>query len=98
MSNLVVVVNNVWHIFHYFTSKPLPVADTTKDKLNDLDRKKYQMRCNALIAISAEATKLREHATDVQEAIDEVEGYLNVLKSLAVEVSVYKSIHLILYF
>ncbi|XP_071827020.1 myoferlin-like isoform X6 [Apostichopus japonicus] len=66
-------------------NKPLPVADTTKDKLNDLDRKKYQMRCNALIAISAEATKLREHATDVQEAIDEVEGYLNVLKSLAVE-------------
>lgn len=69
-----------------FNSKPLPEADSTKDKTNDLDRKKYQMRCNALEAIVAEASKLREHATDVQEAIDEVEGYVNVLKNLAVEV------------
>ncbi|KAJ8025764.1 Dysferlin [Holothuria leucospilota] len=66
-------------------NKPLPEADSTKDKTNDLDRKKYQMRCNALAAIVAEASKLREHATDVQEAIDEVEGYVNVLKNLAVE-------------
>mgnify|MGYP001800555811 CR=1 FL=1 len=33
-----------------------------------------------------EATKLRESATDVQEALDEIEGYVQRLRDLAVEV------------
>ena len=34
-----------------------------------------------------EAKKLRESATDMNEALGEVEGYLAQLKNLAVEVS-----------
>lgn len=35
-----------------------------------------------------EATKLRESATDVAEAMAEIEGYMQRIKDIAVEVSV----------
>ena len=37
-----------------------------------------------------EATKLRESATDVQEALGEIEGYVQRLRDLAIEVSIEK--------
>ena len=39
------------------------------------------------LAIMEEATKLRESATDVAEAMAEIEGYMQRIKDIAVEVS-----------
>jgi len=36
-----------------------------------------------------EATKLRENATDVEEALSEVEGYLQRLRDLTIEVQIH---------
>ena len=38
------------------------------------------------LAIMEEANKLRESATDVAEAMSEIEGYMQRLKDMAVEV------------
>ena len=38
------------------------------------------------LAIMEEATKLRESATDVAEAMAEIEGYMQRLKDISVEV------------
>ncbi|XP_063963838.1 myoferlin-like isoform X13 [Lytechinus pictus] len=64
---------------------PLPNIDELKDKVNELDRRKYDRRVYALQTIANDALKLRENATDVNEAMDDVEGYLHLLQDLAVE-------------
>ena len=60
--------------------------DPTKDKANVLDQRRYNTRVDCLAAIVQEASKLRENATDVNEAMEEIQGYLHVLQDLAVEV------------
>ena len=42
--------------------------------------------------IAEEATKLRESATDVQEALNEIQGYVTRLKDIAVEVHIYRNL------
>lgn len=43
-----------------------------------------------------EATKLRESATDVAEAMSEIEGYMQRLKDMAIEVrSWYFTVHIL---
>lgn len=66
---------------------PLPNIDELKEKVNELDRRKYDRRLYAMQAIATDALKLRENATDVNDAMDDVEGYLHVLQDLSVEVS-----------
>ena len=39
-----------------------------------------------------EATRLRESATDVQEAVTEIEGYLQRLRDMAIEVRNVQSV------
>ena len=65
---------------------PLPDVEQFKDKINELDRRKYQRRVYALQAIADEALKLRENATDVNDAMEEVGGFLHILQDLSVEV------------
>ncbi|XP_033126409.1 myoferlin-like isoform X5 [Anneissia japonica] len=66
-------------------SVPIPELDPIKDKFNDLDKKRYAVRQKELNNIVIDATKLRENATDVNDALDEVDGYLRILKELAIE-------------
>ena len=66
---------------------PIPTIDPTKDKTNILDQRRYDTRVACLNTIVEEATKLRENATDVNEALEEIQGYLHILQALAVEVS-----------
>ncbi|XP_072177496.1 myoferlin-like [Diadema setosum] len=64
---------------------PLPNIEEFKDKINELDRRKYDRRVFVLEAIATDALKLRENATDVNDAMSDVEGYLHLLQDLAVE-------------
>ncbi|XP_038071057.1 myoferlin-like isoform X3 [Patiria miniata] len=66
-------------------SAPLPEIDPTKDKANILDQRRYDTRVGCLATIVEEATKLRENATDVNEALEEINGYLHILEELSVE-------------
>ncbi|XP_022096608.1 dysferlin-like isoform X4 [Acanthaster planci] len=65
--------------------EPLPAIDPTKDKANILDQRRFDTRTACLATIVEEATKLRENATDVSEAMEEIQGYLHILQELAVE-------------
>ena len=67
-------------------SKPLPVPVEGYHVQNDLDRLMRKYRESELQTISRSAWKLRESATDVNEALSEIEGYLARLKTLAIEV------------
>lgn len=53
---------------------------------NDLDRQMRYYRDTELEHIRKSCLKLRESATDVTDAMGDVEGYLALLKNLAVEV------------
>lgn len=55
-------------------------------KANELDHRLYEQRANCLREVIDAATKLRENATDIEDAIEEIDGYLTMLKELAVEV------------
>ena len=67
-------------------SKPLPAAIDGQHVQNELDRQLRIYRESELDHIVAEATKLRESATDVSEALHEADNYLQLLKSLSIEV------------
>lgn len=53
---------------------------------NDLDIQMRQFRISEMGYIVDEASKLRETATDIDDALAEVESYLATLKNLSVEV------------
>lgn len=53
---------------------------------NELDRSIRYYRKVELLALAAEAATLRESATDVGEALVKIDGFLAILKNLAVEV------------
>ncbi|XP_077992044.1 myoferlin-like isoform X14 [Glandiceps talaboti] len=67
--------------------QPMPQIDptATKYKTNDLDMRRQEMREMELQRIKQDATKLRENATDVNEAVNEVEGYLQSLRRMTIE-------------
>ena len=54
--------------------------------MNELDLKLQEIREAELQSIVEEASKLREQATDVHEAMEEVNNYLNRLQDLCAEV------------
>ena len=66
----------------------MPKVQSNIHVQNDLDRQLRYYREVELEHICTEARKLRESATDMTEAISEVENFLAQLKNLAVEVSV----------
>lgn len=53
---------------------------------NELDLQLRQFRLTELRYIVEEATKLRETATNIDEALVDVENYLASLKNLTIEV------------
>ena len=55
---------------------------------NELDMLMAKNRAAELACIVDMASKLRQSATDVLEALSDVEGYLTMLKNMAVEVSI----------
>ncbi|XP_064630282.1 myoferlin-like isoform X1 [Lineus longissimus] len=75
---------NVWEDT-YPPSKKLPDITPGQSVKNDLDRMVQTLRENELRFIKKEASKLRENATDVQEAMHEMEGYMEQLKNVATE-------------
>jgi len=66
-------------------SQPLPVFDSTVNGVNELDLKNQEIRLSEMALLVEEATVLRESATDVNEAMDGVHGYLLRLKELVIE-------------
>lgn len=65
--------------------RPLPKIDSSTPGVNELDLKIQDTRILEKLAIMEEATKLRESATDVAEAMAEIEGYMQRLKDISVE-------------
>ena len=74
------------HMISPLCSKPLPQAEPGRHIQNNLDKQMQFYRELELEYIRNEATKLRENATDLSEALNEVENYLAQLKNLATEV------------
>ena len=72
--------------FLIFFRQPLPVFDSTVNGVNELDLKNQEIRLSEMALLVEEATVLRESATDVNEAMDGVHGYLLRLKELVIEV------------
>lgn len=66
--------------------KPLPDVLEDFHMQNELDLQLRQYRSTELRYIVGEATKLRETATDINEALAEVENYLASLKNMSIEV------------
>lgn len=66
--------------------KPLPDVLEDFHMQNELDLQLRQFRSTELQYVVEEATKLRETATDINEALAEVENYLACLKNLTIEV------------
>lgn len=66
--------------------KPLPDVLDGFHMQNDLDIQMRQFRISEMTYIVDEAGKLRETATDIDDALTEVESYLATLKNLSLEV------------
>ncbi|KAL5022080.1 hypothetical protein ScPMuIL_001235 [Solemya velum] len=65
--------------------QPLPQPQPGYHVANDLDRSLYQYRRCELDTIKGMAVKLRESATDVNQALSEVDNFVQMLKNLATE-------------
>ncbi|XP_025096654.1 myoferlin-like isoform X4 [Pomacea canaliculata] len=65
--------------------KPLPEPRKGVHVDNELDRLMRKQRVEELASISDMALKLRESATDVTEALSDVETYLQILNNMAIE-------------
>lgn len=69
-------------------SKPLPLPVDGYHVPTDLDRLLRGYRESEMLAVTTAASQLRECATDVNEAVNELEGYAARLKNMAIEVCV----------
>lgn len=65
--------------------KPLPQPKPSRHVPNKLDQLTAQYRAGELANIREMAGQLREHATDVAEALNEAENFLQMIKNLAQE-------------
>jgi len=66
--------------------KPLPDVKDGVHTQNDLDIQMRKYRISEMSYIVDEAGKLRETATDIDDALADVEMYLATLKNLSIEV------------
>ena len=69
--------------------KPLPKVIEGQHIQNELDKQGQYYRVNELETIVREASNLRENATDINDALSEVENYLGVLDNLCIEVCIH---------
>ena len=74
-------------MFSALFRKPQTTFDATVNGVNELDLKLQDIRQTELQSIVEEASKLREQATDVHEAMEDVNNYLNRLHDLCAEVN-----------
>ncbi|KAK3095803.1 hypothetical protein FSP39_019399 [Pinctada imbricata] len=65
--------------------KPLPQPVTGRHVTNELDRMTRQYREAELQHIIESATNLKNNATDINETLSDIEGYLQILKNVAQE-------------
>ena len=72
--------------------------DATLNGVNELDLKIQEIRQEELLVLVNEASTLREQATDINEAMDTIDGYLRRLRDLCDEVSRCHTFFLIFYF
>ena len=68
-----------------FHSVELPKFQATDNGVNELDLKIQETRSDELLCLKEEALNLREHATDAQEALDTIDGYLKRVEGLCEE-------------
>ena len=69
-----------------FCRKPLPKPQKGYHLATELDTLLSTYREGELEAIVEMAMHLKENATDVNDALNEVENYLQILKNLSIEV------------
>ncbi|KAG1682548.1 Dysferlin [Nymphon striatum] len=67
------------------TRVSLPEAVPGQHVENDLDRLLREQRMHELKYIHNQAVNLRENATDIEEALKDIEVFINTLRALAVE-------------
>ena len=66
----------------------LPNADSSRGHaVNQLDREQYRMRRKQLTFIADSAFQLRETCTDLEEAVDELKTYLDMVRGMSFEVT-----------
>ncbi|XP_075252802.1 myoferlin-like [Convolutriloba macropyga] len=64
----------------------LPNADSSRGHaVNQLDREQYRMRRKQLTFIADSAFQLRETCTDLEEAVDELKTYLDMVRGMSFE-------------
>ena len=68
--------------------KPLPMATKGTHLTTELDNLLTQYRKIELESLVEMATSLRENATDINDALNEAENFVQILRNLAVEVHV----------
>ena len=68
---------------------PFPTYDATLNGVNELDLQLQDIRRDELETLCEAATLLREQATDINEALEVINGYLEKIKDLCVEVSIF---------
>jgi len=73
--------------------KPLPRADPTIQIQNDLDVCLRNRRIAELATMSRDAEELRDSATDMTRAIDELDMQLTTLRTLAFDVIINTHTH-----
>ena len=67
---------------------PLSAPDPTQNHVsNDLDKRIAEEREDTLLHVKTQASALRENATDLDEALSEVETFVATIKNCAVEVT-----------
>ena len=64
----------------------MPKFDATVNGVNELDLQMQDIRKDEMEALVEEATLLREQATDLNEAMEVINSYLEKLEALCVEV------------
>ena len=58
--------------------------------VNELDLQMQDIRRDEMAALSEEASLLREQATDIMEAMDNISNYLDKMETLCVEVCCFR--------
>lgn len=72
--------------FIFVTSSPLSPARGEHHASNELDKMTEILRKDALQSVKSSAKKLRANAANHKEVVSEVEQFIALIKSLAVEV------------
>jgi hypothetical protein len=71
--------------------RQLPRADPKTQTANDLDNNLLAWRESEIEELINGAITLRDTVTSVDEALESMEGYMNILRRLAVEVRAFDS-------